>query len=242
MHLFSAAGELVVNAPHIPVHLGAMGETVKHILADNPNLAPGDVFVTNDPYRGGSHLPDVTVVTPVHHSETGRLLFVTASRAHHAEIGGIVPGSMPPFSKFLGEEGVLISNFKLVERGRSLEDELRQLLLSGPYPTRNVEDNLADIAAQVAANELGVRQLRELVDRYSLPVVTAYMDHIQRAASQKMRLALAAIPDGTYSHTDHLDDGSLITVSIDKKRDRRLSTSPARGRSSPRTSTPTGPS
>ena len=217
--LFSAAGELVVNAPHIPVHLGAMGETVKHILADNPNLAPGDVFVTNDPYRGGSHLPDVTVVTPVHHAETGRLLFVTASRAHHAEIGGIVPGSMPPFSKFLGEEGVLISNFKLVEKGRSREDELRQLLLSGPYPTRNVEDNLADIAAQVAANELGVRQLRELVDRYSLPVVTAYMDHIQRAAAQKMRLALAAIPDGTYSHTDHLDDGSLIAVSIDKKRD-----------------------
>ena len=217
--LFSAAGELVVNAPHIPVHLGAMGETVKHILADNPNLAPGDVFVTNDPYRGGSHLPDVTVVTPVHHAETGRLLFVTASRAHHAEIGGIVPGSMPPFSKFLGEEGVLISNFKLVEKGRPREDELRQLLLSGPYPTRNVEDNLADIAAQVAANELGVRQLRELVDRYSLPVVTAYMEHIQRAAAQKMRLALAAIPDGTYSHTDHLDDGSLIAVSIDKKRD-----------------------
>jgi 5-oxoprolinase (ATP-hydrolysing) len=217
--LFSVAGELVVNAPHIPVHLGAMGETVKHILADNPDLVPGDVFVTNDPYRGGSHLPDVTVVTPVHHTETGRLLFVTASRAHHAEIGGIVPGSMPPFSKFLGEEGVLISNFKLVEKGRSREDELRQLLLSGPYPTRNVEDNLADIAAQVAANELGVRQLRELVERYSLPVVTAYMEHIQRAAAQKMRLALTAIPDGTYAHTDHLDDGSLITVSIDKKKD-----------------------
>jgi 5-oxoprolinase (ATP-hydrolysing) len=217
--LFSAAGELVVNAPHIPVHLGAMGETVKHILADNPNLAPGDVFVTNDPYRGGSHLPDVTVVTPVHQADTGKLLFVTASRAHHAEIGGIVPGSMPPFSKFLGEEGVLISNFKLVEAGRSREEELRRLLLSGPYPTRNVEDNLADIAAQVAANELGVRQLRELVDRYSLSVVTAYMDHIQRAAARKMRLALAAIPDGTYSRTDHLDDGSPITVSITKKGD-----------------------
>jgi 5-oxoprolinase (ATP-hydrolysing) len=120
--LFSAAGELVVNAPHIPVHLGAMGETVKHILTDNPDLAPGDVFVTNDPYRGGSHLPDVTVVTPVHHAETGRLLFVTASRAHHAEIGGTVPGSMPPFSRRLGEEGVLISNFKLVEKGCSRED------------------------------------------------------------------------------------------------------------------------
>lgn len=220
--VFSAAGDLVVNAPHIPVHLGAMSETVKHVLADNPELAPGDVFVTNDPYRGGSHLPDVTVVTPVHHPTTGRLLFVTASRAHHAEIGGTVPGSMPPFSKRLGEEGVLISNFKLVESGRTREEDLRRLLLSGPYPTRNVGDNLADVAAQVAANALGVRQLRELVDRYSLPVVTAYMDHIQRAAAQKMRFALARFPDGTYARTDHLDDGSPICVSIAKRGERAV--------------------
>ncbi len=220
--VFSARGELVVNAPHIPVHLGAMSETVKHVLAENRDLAPGDVFVTNDPYRGGSHLPDVTVVTPVHHPATGRLLFVTASRAHHAEIGGTVPGSMPPFSHSLGEEGVLISNFKLVEGKRSHEEDLRRLLLSGPYPTRNVGDNLADIAAQVAANALGVRQLRELVDRYSLAVVTAYMDHIQRAASQKMRLALARFPDGTYSRTDHLDDGSPIAVSIVKRGERAV--------------------
>lgn len=215
--LFSAAGDLVVNAPHIPVHLGAMSETVKHVLAENADLAPGDVVVTNDPYRGGSHLPDVTVVTPVHHPQTGRLLFVTASRAHHAEIGGVVPGSMPPFSKSLGEEGVLISNFKLVERGRSREEDLERLLLAGPYPTRNVRDNLADIAAQVAANALGVRQLHDLVNRYSLPVVAAYMDHIQRAAAKKMRLALARFPDGAYSRTDHLDDGSPICVSIVKK-------------------------
>ncbi|HUE13907.1 MAG TPA: hydantoinase B/oxoprolinase family protein [Planctomycetaceae bacterium] len=220
--VFSAAGDLVVNAPHIPVHLGAMSETVKHVLAENRDLAPGDVFVTNDPYRGGSHLPDVTVVTPVHHPVTGKLLFVTASRAHHAEIGGIVPGSMPPFSKCLGEEGALISNFKLVEHGRAREDDLRRLLLSGPYPTRNVGDNLADIAAQVAANALGVRQLRELVDRYSLPVVTSYMDHIQRAAAQKMRLALARFPDGTYSRTDYLDDGSPICVSIVKRGERAV--------------------
>ena len=220
--IFSAAGDLVVNAPHIPVHLGAMSETVKHVLAENSDLAPGDVFVTNDPYRGGSHLPDVTVVTPVHHSATGRLLFVTASRAHHAEIGGIVPGSMPPFSKKLGEEGVLISNFKLVERGRSREEDLRRLLLSGSYPTRNVDDNLADIAAQVAANALGVRQLRELVERYSLPVVTAYMEHIQNAAAQKMRSALAHFPDGVYSRTDHLDDGSPISVSITKRGERAV--------------------
>ncbi len=115
--VFTATGDLVVNAPHIPVHLGAMGETVKRILADNPDIEPGDVFVTNDPYRGGSHLPDVTVVTPVHESGSGRLLFFTASRAHHAEIGGIRPGSMPPFSQNLAEEGVLIRNFKLVAGG-----------------------------------------------------------------------------------------------------------------------------
>jgi len=220
--IFSAVGDLVVNAPHIPVHLGAMSETVKHVLAENSDLAPGDVFVTNDPYRGGSHLPDVTVVTPVHHPATGRLLFVTASRAHHAEIGGIVPGSMPPFSKCLGDEGVLISNFKLIERGRSREEDLRRLLLSGPYPSRNVDDNLADIAAQVAANALGVRQLRELVERYSLPVVTAYMEHIQNAAAQKMRSALAHFPDGVYSRTDHLDDGSPISVSISKRGERAI--------------------
>ena len=130
--VFSSTGDLVVNAPHIPVHLGAMGETVKRILADNPKIAAGDVFVTNDPYRGGSHLPDITVVTPVHDPETGRLIFVTASRAHHAEIGGVIPGSMPPFSKTLGEEGVLIRNFKLVEKGRLREAELRRLLFSGP--------------------------------------------------------------------------------------------------------------
>ena len=212
--IFSATGDLVVNAPHIPVHLGAMGETVKRILSDNPDMSPGDVFVTNDPYRGGSHLPDVTVVTPVHHHEDGRLLFFTASRAHHAEIGGIVPGSMPPFSRSLGDEGVLIRNFRLVDQGASREDALRELLASGPHPSRNVPENLADVSAQVAANNSGVVQLGLLVQRYSLEVVAAYMGHIQQAASEKMRLALGEIPDGNYNRTDHLDNGSPITVSI----------------------------
>jgi 5-oxoprolinase (ATP-hydrolysing) len=220
--IFSASGDLVVNAPHIPVHLGAMGETVKHILSEVGNISPGDVFVTNDPYRGGSHLPDVTVVTPVHDPQTGELLFATASRAHHAEIGGIVPGSMPPFSRVLGEEGVLISDFKLVDRGRSREDDLRQLLLSGPHPTRNVRDNLADVAAQVAANAIGANQLKRLVDRYSLPVVAAYMKHIQQAAARKMRSALLRILDGTYRHTDHLDEGAPICVTITKTGDRAV--------------------
>ncbi|HEY3964251.1 MAG TPA: hydantoinase B/oxoprolinase family protein [Planctomycetaceae bacterium] len=212
--IFSPTGDLVVNAPHIPVHLGAMGETVKRIIADNPRIAPGDVFVTNDPYRGGSHLPDVTVITPVHDDQARALLFFTASRAHHAEIGGIVPGSMPPFSKNLAEEGVLIRNFKLVDAGQSREVELKDLLLSGRWPTRSVRDNLADVSAQVAANNTGVVRLRELVARYSLPVVHAYMRHIQDAAERKMRLALSAIPDGMYRFEDHLDEGSPIAVTI----------------------------
>ncbi|MEW4528482.1 hydantoinase B/oxoprolinase family protein, partial [Maioricimonas sp. JC845] len=212
--IFDRQGELVVNAPHIPVHLGAMSETVKAIIADNPTIRPGDVFVTNDPYRGGSHLPDVTVITPVIDRETEEVLFFTASRAHHAEIGGIVPGSMPPFSKNLAEEGVLIRNFRLVDAGVSREKELEELFLSGPYPSRNVHDNLADIAAQVAANQTGHRLLEDLIDRYSLAVVQSYMGHIQRAASLKMRMALARLEDREYRRVDHLDDGSPIEVAI----------------------------
>jgi 5-oxoprolinase (ATP-hydrolysing) len=261
--VFTADGDLVVNAPHIPVHLGAMSETVKQIIADNPVIRPGDVFVTNDPYRGGSHLPDITVVTPVHETASGgrrppdraahlatpshspgpgyqgadaprspRLLFFTASRAHHAEIGGIRPGSMPPFSKNLAEEGVLIRNFKLVDAGQSRLDDLRTLLSGGPYPSRAVRDNLADITAQVAANNQGARDLGQLVERYSLPVVEAYMRHIQNAAERKMRQALRRYAEKsretegrtpnaaagrepvTRRFVDHLDDGSPIAVAI----------------------------
>ncbi|NQV25723.1 MAG: hydantoinase B/oxoprolinase family protein [Rhodopirellula sp.] len=212
--IFTPTGDLVVNAPHIPVHLGAMSETVKRILADVPDLSPGDVYVTNDPFRGGSHLPDVTVVTPVHDQKTGELIFLTASRAHHSEIGGIVPGSMPPFSKSLAEEGVLIRCFKLVDQGVSREDELRLLLLSGEWPSRSVENNISDVSAQVAANSSGVRQLKELVDRHSLSLVRASMERIQQAASEKMRMSLSRIPDGEYSRVDHLDDGSPIEVRL----------------------------
>lgn len=220
--IFSASGDLVVNAPHIPVHLGAMSETVRRILQDNPRLKSGDVFVTNDPYRGGSHLPDVTVVTPVHDESTGELLFLTASRAHHAEIGGIVPGSMPPFSRSLADEGVLIRNFLLLEGqpSRSHEAELRTLLTSGPYPSRAVEDNLADLSAQVAANQAGARQLTDLVARYTWPVVRSFMSQIQAAAAAKMRRALrrmAEQADGgrrVSKRTDHLDDGSVIHVTL----------------------------
>lgn len=212
--IFTPTGDLVVNAPHIPVHLGAMSETVKWILADVPDLNPGDVYVTNDPFRGGSHLPDVTVVTPVHDAESGELMFLAASRAHHSEIGGIVPGSMPPFSRSLADEGVLIRCFKLVDQGVSREDELRRLLSDGEWPSRSVSNNISDVSAQVAANGAGVRQLKELVDRYSLGLVRACMERIQEAASAKMRLSLSQIPDGEYAKTDHLDDDSPIAVKI----------------------------
>lgn len=212
--LFTPRGELVANAPHIPVHLGAMGETVRHCILDNPEMQPGDVFVTNDPYRGGSHLPDVTVVTPVHDERGQQLLFFTANRAHHAEIGGITPGSMPPFSRNLAEEGVLIRNFKVVAAGASRLDTLRGILLGAPYPTRAVTDNLADLRAQIAANQRGARDLLDLIHRHGLERVQAYMGYIQVAAEQKVRRTLARLPSGRREFVDHLDDGSPIAVAI----------------------------
>lgn len=222
--IFTADGRLVASAPHVPVHLGAMEETVRHILAANPDLAPGDVFATNDPYAGGSHLPDITVITPVHDA-AGKLLFITANRAHHAEIGGITPGSMPPLSKHLGEEGVLIRNLRIVAAGESRFDDLRALLKSGPYPSRNVETNLADVAAQVAANRQGASDLAALIERYGKPVVAAYMEHIQDAAEQKVRQALARLPAGTHAFTDYLEtaDGQSVPIAV------RFSIHPAGG-------------
>ena len=194
--LFTHEGALVVNAPHIPVHLGAMSETIKHLLHDHPDLREGDVLITNDPFRGGSHLPDVTVVTPVFGNSPRELQFLVASRAHHAEIGGITPGSMPPFSRNLAEEGVLIRSFKVIEQGESRLERLECLLREAPFPSRDIAANLADVRAQIAANMQGVRDLRHLVQRYTWPVVSAYMQHIQFAAETKMRQALARRPDG----------------------------------------------
>jgi len=215
--IFTAEGELVANAPHVPVHLGAMGATVRAVLADRPVLYPGDVIVTNDPYRGGSHLPDVTVVTPVHSPETGELVFFTACRAHHAEIGGIRPGSMPPNSRSLADEGVLISNFALVRNGKSHEDELQTLLAGSKHPSRRVEENLADIRAQVAANQHGARDLFELIDRYSLSKVQANMLGIQAAAEMKVRQALAKVGKRTCKFIDYLETASGESVSIQVK-------------------------
>src|SRR5262249_41971713 len=162
-------GRLIANAPHMPVHLGSMGESVESIIRGNQDAAgrttmkPGDVYVLNAPYNGGTHLPDVTVVTPVFEEAGKSILFYVASRGHHADIGGTTPGSMPPDSRTVEEEGVLIDNFKLVDQGRFLEAELRQLLASGKYPVRDADQNVADMGAQVAANEKGVQELRRMV-------------------------------------------------------------------------------
>jgi 5-oxoprolinase (ATP-hydrolysing) len=211
--LFTADGRLVANAPHVPVHLGAMEETVRRVIADNPVLRPGDVIATNDPYAGGSHLPDITVVTPVHNA-AGKPLFFAANRAHHAEIGGITPGSMPPLSKSLADEGVLIQNFRLVATGDSRFDDLRSLLASGPHPSRDIETNLADVAAQVAANRQGASHLLVLVDRFSEPVVERYMEFVQDAAERKVRQALARLPSGTHRFVDYLETADRLSVPI----------------------------
>ena len=203
--IFTSQGELVANAPHIPVHLGAMGESVRAVLEDHESIEAGDVFITNDPYRGGSHLPDVTVITPIFNLQNERIFF-TASRAHHSEIGGCTPGSMPPFSKTLAEEGVLIRSQKLVAAGVSQEPELRVLLQTGPFPSRSVDVNLADIRAQVAANQRGANDLKRMIDSHSEKTVLGYMRQIQEAAATKTRRALLAIPDGTYEYQDYLDE------------------------------------
>lgn len=201
--IFTAEGELVANAPHVPVHLGAMGATVRAMLAERPRMHPGDVYVTNDPYRGGSHLPDITVITPVFQDET--LVFFTACRAHHAEIGGVRPGSMPPGSRNLAEEGVLISNFALVDQGELRENALRELLAAGPYPSRRVDENLADLRAQVAANRQGAADLVSLVERFTLPKIQKQLRAVQDAAKSKVRQALRKLELSKCEFTDYLE-------------------------------------
>jgi 5-oxoprolinase (ATP-hydrolysing) len=217
--VFTGDGGLVANAPHMPVHLGAMSETVRCVLEDVPRLEPGDVVVSNDPYRGGSHLPDITVVTPVF-GEAGRSpIFFTASRAHHAEVGGIRPGSMPPDSTNLEQEGVLIRAFKVVAAGRERFDELARLLREARYPSRSPEENVADVGAQIAANRLGVERLEELMQRSGRETTLSYMRHIQDAAERKVRSCLAAIGDGDYEWQDALDGGQPIRVCVQVRGD-----------------------
>ena len=211
--LFNAEGELIANAPHMPVHLGSMGESVRSVIRDNAGkMRAGDVYMLNDPYRGGTHLPDITVITPVFDSAGKNILFYVGSRGHHADIGGITPGSMPPDSKHIDEEGVLITNFRLVEGGRLCEAETRALLAGARYPSRNIEQNLADLRAMIAANQKGVSELARIVAEFGLEVVHGYMRHVQDNAEESVRRVIGALKDGAFSY--EMDDGAVINVKI----------------------------
>ncbi len=218
--LFDAGGALIANAPHMPVHLGSMGESIRTVIRENAGrMKPGDVYVLNAPYNGGTHLPDVTVITPVWDEAKREVLFYVGSRGHHADIGGITPGSMPPDSKTVDEEGVLIDNFLLVEEGRFREKETVNLLTSGRYPVRNVVQNLADLQAQIAANEKGVQELRRMVAHFGLDVVRAYMRHVQDNAEASVRRVIGVLKGGEFDYP--LDNGARIRVKISIGPDRR---------------------
>jgi 5-oxoprolinase (ATP-hydrolysing) len=218
--LFDAAGNLIANAPHMPVHLGSMGESVRTVIRENRGrIRPGDAYMLNAPYNGGTHLPDVTVITPVFDDGGRKILFYVGSRGHHADIGGITPGSMPPDSKTVEEEGVLIDNFPLLEQGRLRERETLELLSSGRYPARNPKQNLADLQAQLAANEKGVQALREMVAHFGLEVVRAYMRHVQANAEESVRRVIGVLQDGKFDYP--LDNGARIRVKIRIGADRR---------------------
>jgi len=210
--LLDAGGELVANAPHIPVHLGALGLCVRSVAAALP-MEPGDVVVTNHPAFGGSHLPDVTAITPVHDA-AGALLGYVASRAHHAEIGGTRPGSMPPDARTLAEEGVVIAPTWLVRGGEARWGEMRALLTGGPHPTRAVDENLADLAAAVAANHRGARLLVELAREHGAAAVAGYMDALKRRAEDGVREALRRLGDGVFEAEERLDDGSVLHARV----------------------------
>ena len=217
--LFNNEGSLVANAPHVPVHLGSMSEAIKTVVRLNKdNIYPDDVFVLNAPFNGGTHLPDVTVITPVFDKNGKEIIFFVASRGHHADIGGKTPGSGPPDSKHIEEEGVLIDNFKLFDKGIFREQEMRKILSSGKYPCRNVEHNMADLAAQVAANKTGINEINSMIDQFGIETVHAYMNHVQDNAEESIRNAIVNLKQGEYEY--ELDNGEFIRVNvkIDKKK------------------------
>ena len=221
--VFDREGRLVANAPHMPVHLGSMDRSVESIIRDNAGrIRPGDVFALNAPYNGGTHLPDITVCTPVFDESGKTILFWTASRGHHADIGGIAPGSMSPLATTILEEGVYIDNFLLVERGRFRERELYDLLASGPYPARNPLQNVNDLKAQIAANEKGARELRRMVDMFSLETVEAYMGHVQDNADESVRRVIDRLADGEATSVS--DQGAIIKVRISVDKQKREAT------------------
>ena len=216
--VFDATGALVANAPHMPVHLGSMGESVRTVIRDNEGaIRPGDVYVLNNPYNGGTHLPDITAITPVFEGDD--IIFFTASRGHHPDVGGRTPGSAPPDSAHIDEEGVLIDNFKLVDQGTYREAELIELLKGAKYPARAAESNIADLRAQLAANEKGVRELGRMVAHFGLDTVLAYMGHVQDNAEESVRRVIDVLRDGTFTYP--MDNGQQVQVAITIDREKR---------------------
>ncbi len=211
--VFDHQGQLVANAPHMPVHLGSMSESIQRLIADRAHeFRPGCVYAQNDPYNGGTHLPDITVISPVFDEAERQIIFYVASRGHHADVGGISPGSMPPNSTSVEQEGVLLDNVPIVSAGIFLEDKVAGYFSAGPYPARNPAQNIADLRAQIAANERGVQELRKMVDTFGLPTVVAYMGHVQDNAEAAVKRVIDKLPDGNYGY--QLDDGSEVRVSI----------------------------
>ncbi|MEW1929408.1 hydantoinase B/oxoprolinase family protein [Streptomyces sp. NPDC088360] len=221
--LFDPDGNLVANAPHIPVHLGSMGTSVKEVIQRRGStMRPGDTYAVNDPYHGGTHLPDVTVITPVFDTPGERILFYVASRGHHAEIGGIAPGSMPANSRTIEEEGILFDNWLLVEGGRFREPETLSLLTDAPYPSRNPATNLADLRAQIAANQKGVDEVARMIENFGLDVVQAYMRHVQDNAEEAVRRVIDALEEGEFAYPT--DSGAVIRVRVSVDREARSAT------------------
>jgi 5-oxoprolinase (ATP-hydrolysing) len=214
--VFDADGGLIANAPHMPVHLGSMGESIKMVITRNPRIRRGDVYVLNDPYHGGTHLPDITVVTPVFapqgHQTGDDIWFYVASRGHHAEIGGVSPGSMPANSTRVEEEGVLIDNWLLVADARLREAETTRLLETAEYPSRDPATNLADLRAQIAANSKGIAELHRMVEHFGLDVVQAYMGHVQQNAAEAVRRVITALHDGEFAY--EMDNGAVVRVAV----------------------------
>ncbi|SHI21366.1 hydantoinase B/oxoprolinase family protein [Pollutimonas bauzanensis] len=218
--IFDVQGNLIANAPHMPVHLGSMSESIKTVMRENAGrMLPGDAYVVNDPYHGGTHLPDVTVITPVFDRAGLDILFFVGSRGHHADIGGLTPGSMPPNSKTVEDEGVLFTNFQLVGNGLFREAEARAILGSGKWPARNPDQNLADMRAQIAANEKGARELLNMCDQFGLGVVAAYMRHVQDNAEEAVRKVITRLRDGRFDYA--LDNGAHIRVAITVRQEDR---------------------
>ncbi len=218
--LFDPEGNLVANAPHMPVHLGSMSESIKAVIRHNRgSMRPGDAFMLNAPYNGGTHLPDITVIKPVFDADGSRIIFYVATRGHHADIGGTTPGSIPSGSRSVEEEGILIDNFKLVSEGEFREQAVRELLSSGPWPARNIDCNIADLRAQLAACERGIGELNRIVSSYGLAGVQAYMKHVQNNAEESVRRVIPRLRDGSFCY--EMDDGSKIRVTISVDRQKR---------------------